>query len=110
MIVAATSPAVSRELARLGANVRSWRKIAGLTAEMAADRAGVSRDTLRAIETGRSASTENLLAVLRILGILAPVIEATDPINSEFGVQNLARASVERVRVPGRRPRTEEDS
>ncbi len=104
--MASTSPDVSRELARLGVNARAWRKISGLTAEMTADRAGVSRDTLRAIETGRTTSTENLLAVLRVLGIHSAVIDATDPVNSEFGVRNLARASVDRVRVPRTAPRS----
>lgn len=108
--MASRSPAVSRDLARLGANVRSWRRIAGLTAALVAERAGVSRDTLRSIESGRSTSTENLFAVLRVIGISAPVIEATDPVKSEFGLQNFARASVERVRVPNLRPGTRAES
>lgn len=97
--MAAPSLMVTRELARLGGNVRAWRKIGGLTAELAAERAGVSRDTLRAIESGRSVSSENLLAVLRVVGILASVVDASDPVNSEFGVRNLGRASVQRVRM-----------
>jgi DNA-binding XRE family transcriptional regulator len=101
--MAAASPAIARELTRLGANVRAWRKIVGLTAEMTAERAGVSRDTLRAIETGRSVSSENLMAVLRTVGILATVVDASDPINSDFGSRNLARAAVQRVRVPSAR-------
>lgn len=99
--MAASSPALDREMERLGRNIRSWRKIVGLTAQITADRAGVSRDTLRAIETGRSASSENLFAVMRTVGILAAVVDSTDPINSDFGSRNLARASVERVRIPG---------
>lgn len=98
--VAATSMALDREMVRLGGNIRAWRKISGLTIKIAADRAGVSRDTLHAIETGRPVSSQNLLAVLRIVGILASVIDATDPVNSDFGARNIARASVERVRLP----------
>jgi transcriptional regulator with XRE-family HTH domain len=101
--MATPSPIVSRELKRLGENVRAWRKIGGLTAEMAADRAGVSRDTLRAVETGRSVSSENLLAVLRTVGILATVVDASDPITSDFGARNLVRTTVQRVRVPSRK-------
>ena len=92
------SPVIDRELRRLGENVRNWRKISGLTAEMTAERSGVSRDTVRAIESGRPTSTENLFAVLRTLGILADVVNASDPINNDFGSRHLARTGVERVR------------
>ncbi|EPR75061.1 transcriptional regulator, XRE family [Leifsonia rubra CMS 76R] len=98
--MAAQSAALDREMARLGRNIRSWRKISGLTAQIAAERAGVSRDTLRAIETGRSTSSENLLAIMRTVGILGPVVDASDPISSDFGSRNLARTNVERVRTP----------
>lgn len=98
--MAAPSPALDREMARLGENIRSWRKILGQTVQITAARAGVSRDTLRSIETGQSTSSENLLAVMRTVGILATVIDAADPVNSDFGSRNLARAAVERVRRP----------
>lgn len=100
--MAASSLALDRQMALLGANIRSWRKISGLTAQITAARAGVSRDTLRAIETGQSTSSANLLAVMRTIGILGTVIDSTDPINSDFGSRNLARASIKRVRLPAR--------
>ena len=100
MVMAASSPALDRELVRLGGYIRSWRKILGLTVQITAARAGVSRDTIRAVETGQSTSSENLLAVMRTVGILANVIDAADPVNSDFGSRNLGRANVERVRTP----------
>ena len=62
-------PALAREMEALGAHVRAWRKIHLLTAAMVAERARISRDTLRAIENGQSVSSENLLAVLQVSGV-----------------------------------------
>jgi transcriptional regulator with XRE-family HTH domain len=51
-----------------------------------AERAGISRDTLRSIEQGKgTASTENLLRVLRVIGIVDRVIEAADPYQTDVG-------------------------
>ena len=91
-------PGLAREMKRLGANLRAWRKINGLTAEMVAERARISRDTLRAIENGQSTSSANLIAAMQVVGVLGPAVDATDPVNSDFGVRNLARADVARVR------------
>jgi transcriptional regulator with XRE-family HTH domain len=50
------------------------------------ERADISRDTLRAIEQGKgTASTENLLRVLRVLGILDQVVIAADPYQTDVG-------------------------
>jgi transcriptional regulator with XRE-family HTH domain len=81
-----TPLAVSRALRVLGTHVSNWRKLQRLTAAQVAERAGISRDTLRAIEQGKgTASTENLLRVLRILGILDGVVSATDPYETDVG-------------------------
>lgn len=78
--------AVGRALRVLGERVATWRKLQRLTAAQVAERAGISRDTLRAIEQGKgTASTENLLRVLRILGILDSVLEAADPYQTDVG-------------------------
>ena len=70
----------------LGTHVCDWRKLQRLTAAQVAERAGISRDTLRSIEAGKgTASTENLLRVLRVLGILDGVITATDPYQTDAG-------------------------
>jgi transcriptional regulator with XRE-family HTH domain len=79
-------PAVRRGLRMLGDHVSTWRRLQRLTASQVAERAGISRDTLRTIEQGRgTASTENLLRVLRVLGILDPVIAASDPFQTDVG-------------------------
>jgi transcriptional regulator with XRE-family HTH domain len=78
--------AVNRALRTLGTHVADWRKLQRLTAAQVAERAGISRDTLRAIEQGKgTASTENLLRVLRILGILDGMVAAVDPYRTDVG-------------------------
>jgi transcriptional regulator with XRE-family HTH domain len=91
--------AVERGLRVLGEHVSTWRKLQRLTAAQVADRAGISRDTLRTIEhgTGR-ASTENLLRVLRVLGILDPVIAASDPYQTDVGKLRADEILPKRVR------------
>jgi DNA-binding XRE family transcriptional regulator len=45
-----TPLSVARALRVLGTHVSNWRKLNRLTAAQVAERAGISRDTLRAIE------------------------------------------------------------
>lgn len=98
-----TSIPVSRALADLGDNVRTWRKLNGLTAALAAERAGINRQTLRDIETGTgTVNSENLLRVLRVLGILPAVVAATDPLSTDVGRLRADQALPQRVRP--RRP------
>jgi transcriptional regulator with XRE-family HTH domain len=81
-----TPLAVTRALRALGTHIGNWRKLQRLTAAEVAERAGISRDTLRAIEQGKgTASTENLLRVLRILGILDGMVTAADPYQTDVG-------------------------
>jgi transcriptional regulator with XRE-family HTH domain len=81
-----TPAAVSRALRVLGTHASGWRKLQGLTTAQVAERAGISRDTLRAIEQGKgTASTENLLRVLRALGILDRIVAAADPYQTDVG-------------------------
>ena len=81
-----TPPAVSRALRDLADDVAAWRRLRGLTQVQLADRAGVSRDTLTRLEGGDGGvSTENLLRVLRGLGILDSVSSALDPYASDVG-------------------------
>jgi transcriptional regulator with XRE-family HTH domain len=94
-----TPLAVGRGLRVLGEHVSTWRKLQRLTAAQVAERAGISRDTLRAIEQGKgTASTENLLRVLRILGILDPVIAASDPYQTDVGKLRADEVLPKRVR------------
>lgn len=79
-------PAVRRALRELGDHVATWRKLRGLTQAQLADRAGISPATLRQLEGGGGGiSVENLLRVLRGLGILDGVAAAIDPYESDVG-------------------------
>jgi transcriptional regulator with XRE-family HTH domain len=91
--------AVGRGLRVLGERVTTWRKLQRLTAAQVAERAGISRDTLRTIEQGKgTASTENLLRVLRILGILDSVLDAADPYQTDVGKLRAEEILPQRVR------------
>jgi transcriptional regulator with XRE-family HTH domain len=98
--VARRSARTERDLARFGDNILRWRKIQGLTAAMVAERAGITRDTLRSIERGDGAPRlENAFAVLRVLGQTESVITATEPLNTELGRVNSAQSLPQRVRT-----------
>jgi transcriptional regulator with XRE-family HTH domain len=81
-----TPISVGRALRELGAHVTTWRKPQRLPTALVAERAGISRDTLRAIEHGTGTpGTENLFRVLRVLGVLQPVVAAADPYRTDVG-------------------------
>ncbi|MFP7834670.1 helix-turn-helix domain-containing protein [Marisediminicola sp. LYQ134] len=98
--MASRSSAVrDRRIAELGAHVSAWRKASRITADLLAQRAGITRDTLRAIETGSgSVKVENLFAVLEALGLDAAVVRATDPTGDDRGRALLERGLPTRVR------------
>ena len=81
------SPAKTRRAAvQIGQHVLAWRKLQGLTADQVCQRAGISRPTLRKVETGDpTATVETFLNVLRALGRLDSVVEVLDPYESELG-------------------------
>jgi transcriptional regulator with XRE-family HTH domain len=94
-----TPLAVERALRVLGEHVSNWRKLNRLTAAQVAERANISRETLRAIEQGKgTASTENLLRVLRIIGIMDGVVAAADPYLTDVGRLRMDEALPKRVR------------
>ncbi len=64
----------------------TWRKLRGLTQAQLADRAGVDRKTVLRLEKGDGGvSTENLLRILRALGILDTLPRALDPYETDLG-------------------------
>jgi len=91
-------PAVLRAAREVGLDFTGWRKILGLTAAQVADRADITRDTLRKLEHGDpSVSFHVVLRVARALGVLDTLTRALDPLDTDLG---RARASqLERKRV-----------
>jgi len=97
--VAAPSGKNTRLIRALGRNLRDWRVIHGITAQLMAERAGISRTTLHAIESGSPAvRLENVMAVMRLLSLADAVVAATDPQNSELGRLRTTRPLPQRVR------------
>ena len=90
--------AVLRAAREVGLDFTGWRKILGLTAAQVADRADITRDTLRKLEHGDpSVSFHVVLRVARALGVLDTLTRALDPLDTDLG---RARASqLERKRV-----------
>jgi len=83
----------------IGQNISAWRKLQGLTAEQVAERAAISRGTLRKIEQGDpSASLESFLTVARALGLLDQIVMATDPYETDLGRARADEALPQRVR------------
>ncbi|MCU1530336.1 MAG: hypothetical protein JWP75_4099 [Frondihabitans sp.] len=82
-MVRRSSPRRQRQLAELGENIRRWRALNGLSAAELADRAAVSRQTLRLIEAGEGGRIDSLFAVLGALGIADTAVAGIDPYKSD---------------------------
>lgn len=90
---------IDRQIASFGAHVRGWRMVLGLTAQQVAERADITRDTLRKIETGDpTVSFHNVTQVLRALGLLDTTVDAIDPLNSDIGRLRAGRLTRKRAR------------
>jgi transcriptional regulator with XRE-family HTH domain len=78
--------AINRAARDIGEDFAGWRKILGLTAAQVADRADVTRDTLRKLEHGDpSVGFHVVLRVARALGVLGSLIGALDPLDTDLG-------------------------
>ncbi|WP_454300103.1 helix-turn-helix domain-containing protein [Salana multivorans] len=65
-----------------------------------AQRAGISRETLRALEHGTgTVRLESLVAVLAALDLDRALVSATDPLTTEVGRARIDRLAAKRVRV-----------
>lgn len=86
----------ARRTARtLGKHVSTFRRLQGLTAEQVADRAGITRNTLRRLEQGEATvGLDVFLEVCRVLGILDFVVAGTNPYETALG-QSLAEQNLE---------------
>jgi transcriptional regulator with XRE-family HTH domain len=79
-------PQVRRSLQQVADDLTTWRKLRGLTQAQLADRSGVHRDTISRLERGDGGvSLENVLRVLRGLGVIEGVTQALDPYESDVG-------------------------
>lgn len=88
-----------RASAEIGEDFAAWRKILGLTAEQVAERAGISRGTLRRLEHGDpSVGFHVVLRVARGLGVLEKLTEALDPLNTDLGRARADLINRKRVR------------
>lgn len=77
---------VGREARQVGEHLRGWRMVLGLTAEQVSERAGISRDTLRKLETGSpTVGFDVVLRVARALGVADSLTEALDPLRTDLG-------------------------
>jgi transcriptional regulator with XRE-family HTH domain len=99
-VSASTTPiAVSRALRQLGEHVATWRKLQRLSTTILAERAGIARGTLRSIEHGAgTASSESLVRVLRVLGVMDRVVETADPYTTDVGKLRADEVLPNRVR------------
>lgn len=90
---------IDRELTEFGEHVRGWRMVLGLTAQQVAERAGITRDTLRKIESGSAGvGFGNVAQVLRALGVLDQAVEAIDPLRSDLGRLRAGKLGKKRAR------------
>ncbi|MHB1810289.1 MAG: helix-turn-helix transcriptional regulator [Solirubrobacteraceae bacterium] len=91
--------AVRRTQRAVAESVASWRRLRGLTQAQLAERADVSRDTVRRLEAGDGGvSIENVLRILRALGIQDLLPAALDPLASDIGRLRSDQALPRRVR------------
>ncbi len=90
---------VRRAQRTLGQQLKNQRKLMGLTAQMVAQRAGTSLITLRKIEQGQPVRSDILLTVIKVLGMLDRVLDATDPYQTDVGRLRANEQLPQRVRV-----------
>ena len=90
---------IHRQVTEFGEHVRGWCMVLGLTAQQVSERAGITRDTLRKIESGNpNVSFNSVAQVLRALGLLDRVVDAVDPLNSDIGRLRADRLTRRRAR------------
>ncbi|MFI5931540.1 helix-turn-helix domain-containing protein [Actinoplanes sp. NPDC051494] len=83
----------------IGEQFVTWRKLHGLTALQVSERAGISRNTLRRVETGDpGVGLQAFLGVARALGVLDAVVTATDPYETDLGRARADEILPKRVR------------
>lgn len=90
---------IEEQLNAFGMHVRGWRMVLGLTAQQVSERAGITRDTLRKIESGEpGVGFGNVAQVLRALGVLDQAVDAIDPLESDIGRLRAGNLAKKRAR------------
>jgi transcriptional regulator with XRE-family HTH domain len=90
---------VRRSIGEVGDSVSRWRRLRGLTQAQVAKRAGVSQGVVKRLEAGDGGtSLENVLRILRALGVAQIVTDALDPLSSDIGRLRAEQELPERVR------------
>jgi transcriptional regulator with XRE-family HTH domain len=83
----------------IGENLRTWRKLLGLTAEQVSERAQISIATYSKLENGHTGvAFGKVLSVFRALGLLERVALATDPYETDLGRARADQVLPKRVR------------
>jgi transcriptional regulator with XRE-family HTH domain len=100
MMATRPTPARTRQAAReLGEQLRTWRKLQGLTAQQLAERAGVNRNTVGRLERGEGSTDLHVfLNVVRALGQQDALLKALDPYETDLGRARADEALPQRVR------------
>ncbi|WP_442786772.1 helix-turn-helix domain-containing protein [Leifsonia sp. ZF2019] len=99
MVVSQQPAKVMRAAKEIGDDFAGWRKILGLTAQQVAERADITRDTLRKLEHGDpTVGFHVVLRVARALGILDTLTEAVDPLGTDLGRARAGLLDRQRVR------------
>lgn len=99
MAMKQTPVRVQRAAADIGTHLTAWRRMQNLTAVQVAERANISRDTLRRLEHGDpGVSLETVLGVVRALGALDRLVDALDPYQTDLGRARASTALPKRVR------------
>ena len=92
------SRTVAGRAVELGEHLAAWRKLLNLTTTQVAERAGVTRKTLRAIENGTGGATlAATLQVAHALGVLDKLVDSVDPYTTDIG--RLRAGLIDRQRV-----------
>lgn len=89
----------NEDLVRLGTNIRNGRLLLDITQEDLAFAAGVPLSSVRRLERGvGNVQTKHLLSVLRVLGTLGAMFDATNPVLSDLGQARIHTFARKRVR------------
>ncbi len=90
---------MQRAAADIGTQLAVWRRMQSLTAAQVAERANISRDTLRRLEHGDPAvSLATVLGVARSLGALDRLVNSLDPYQTDLGRARASAMLPKRVR------------